>query len=70
MIDIKKGQVGEIVLGGETTWVRIEGDHNNGGLQARIVVPFEGAEFKMGDMVRVERERIMRILPPDNERNI
>ena len=66
MRDVRLKDVVLYELAGEDVWCKVLGDHNNGGLQAQVVTPLDCAAFELGDMVRLEREKIKKILSIEN----
>lgn len=61
MIEVQRGQIVHALIGDEDAWLTVFGDHNNGGIQARLETPLDFSPIRPGDFVRLERDRILGI---------
>lgn len=68
MREPQKGQIVQTDINGEDAWFTVMGTHNSGGLQVRLettLYDLANEEFKIGDMFRVEKMKITKVLGDD-----
>lgn len=59
---VVKGDFVEFERDGEAVFGFVRGDHNGGALQVEVGIGLENGSLKAGEYVRLEREKIKRVI--------